>query len=202
MTKVAFDLVDSESRDRYKLLSGLVVPRPIGWIGTRRADGTNNLAPFSFFNVVSSDPPVVMFSAGSHQDRPKDSAALAERSGEFTVNIVSEIVVEAMSVTSGSFGADDDEFAIAGLTAVSGHRVEAPLVAESPANLECQVRQIINIGEAERTRLVLGDVLVIHVDDHVLDGSRVDHDALRAVGRMAGDTYIRTRDRFEIKRPV
>jgi flavin reductase (DIM6/NTAB) family NADH-FMN oxidoreductase RutF len=202
VTKVVFDLVDSESADSYKLLSGLVVPRPIGWIGTRRADGTNNLAPFSFFNVVSSDPPVVLFSAGSHQDRPKDSAALAERSGEFTVNIVSEVVVEAMSVTSGSFSAEVDEFAIAGLTAVTGHRVDAPLVAESPANLECKVRQVINIGENGRTRLVVGDVLVIHVDDHVLDGSRVDNDALRAVGRMAGNTYIRTRDRFEIQRPL
>jgi flavin reductase (DIM6/NTAB) family NADH-FMN oxidoreductase RutF len=200
--KVVFDLVDSETRDSYKLLSGLVVPRPIGWIGTRRADGTNNLAPFSFFNLVSSDPPVVLFSAGSHQDRPKDSAALAERSGEFTVNIVSEVVVEAMSVTSGSFSAEDDEFAIAGLTAVAGHRVDAPLVAESPANLECKVRQVIDIGEKGRTRLVFGDVLVIHVDDHVLDGSRVDNDALRAVGRMAGNTYIRTRDRFEIRRPL
>ena len=202
MTKVVFDLVDSESPDSYKLLSSLVVPRPIGWIGTRRADGTNNLAPFSFFNVVSSDPPVVLFSAGSHQDRPKDSAALAERSGEFTVNIVSEVVVEAMSVTSGSFRAEDDEFAIAGLTAVSGHRVDAPLVAESPANLECRVRQIIDIGENGRSRIVVGDVLTIHVDDHVLDGSRVDNDALRAVGRMAGNTYITTRDRFQIPRPL
>ena len=75
-------------------------------------------------------------------------------------------------------------------------------MAESPANLECKVRQIIVIGENGQTRLVVGDVLVIHVDDHVLDGSRVDNDALRAVGRMAGNTYIRTRDRFEIRRPL
>lgn len=202
MTKVLFDFGATESRDRYKLLSGLVVPRPIGWIGTRRADGTNNLAPFSFFNVVSSNPPVVLFSAGSHTDRPKDSSTLAGLSGEFTVNIVSESVVEAMSVTSGSFSADDDEFAIAGLTAVGGHRVGAPLVAESPANLECKVRQIIDIGESRRTQLVVGDVLAIHVEDEVLDGTRIDNDALRAVGRMAGNTYIRTRDRFEVRRPV
>lgn len=200
MSKVVFNLDQSDSRDGYKLLTGLVVPRPIGWIGTRRADGTNNLAPFSFFNVVSSNPPVVLFSAGSHSDRRKDSPTLAEESGEFTVNIVSEEVVEAMSVTSGSYTATDDEFAIAGLTAVDGVRVDAPLVEESPANLECTVRQVIDLGE--RTRLILGDVVAIHVDDAVLDGTRVNNDALKAVGRMAGSTYIDTRARFDISRPA
>ena len=201
MSKEFFDLSSTESRDSYKLLSGLVVPRPIGWIGTRRPDGSNNLAPFSFFNVVSSAPPVVLFSAGSHPDRPKDSSTFAERTGEFTVNIVSEEVVQAMSVTSGSFTVDDDEFGIAGLTAVTGTLVNAPLVAESPANLECRVSQIIELGEMGRTRLVVGDVVAIHVESRVLDGTRVDNDALRAVGRMAGNTYIDTRSRFEITRP-
>lgn len=199
MTKVVFDLADTETGNSYKLLSGLVVPRPIGWIGTRRDDGTNNLAPFSFFNVVSTNPPVVLFSAGSHRDRRKDSSTLAEERGEFTVNIVSEDVAQAMSVTSGSFTAEDDEFVIAGLTAVDGVRVDAPLVAESPANLECTVRQVIELGE--RTKLVLGDVIVIHVEDGVLDGTRIDNDSLRAVGRMAGTTYIDTRARFELSRP-
>lgn len=197
--KVVFDLVQGVSDDRYKLLTGLIVPRPIGWIGTRRSDGTNNLAPFSFFNVVSSNPPVVFFSAGSHRDRPKDSATLAEESGEFTVNIVSEDVAEAMSITSGSYAAEDDEFDIAGLTAVDGVEVHAPIVEESPANLECKVRQIIEIGE--RNRLVLGDVVAIHVEERVLDGTRIDNDALRAIGRMAGSTYVNTRDRFDIVRP-
>jgi flavin reductase (DIM6/NTAB) family NADH-FMN oxidoreductase RutF len=200
VSKVVFDLEDAESRDRYKLLSGLIVPRPIGWIGTRRSDGTNNLAPFSFFNVVSTSPPFVLFSAGSHRDRPKDSATLAQESGVFTVNIVSEDVVEAMSATSGSYSAEDDEFAIAGLTPIRGTKVDAPLVAESPANLECRVERVIEIGAAGSTRLVLGEVLAIHVENSVLDGTRVDHDALRAVGRMAGDTYVGTRVRFEVDR--
>jgi flavin reductase (DIM6/NTAB) family NADH-FMN oxidoreductase RutF len=199
VSKVVFDLSRAESRDRYKLLTGLVVPRPIGWIGTRRSDGTNNLAPFSFFNVVSSNPPVVLFSAGAHSDRPKDSSTLATESGEFTVNIVSEDVVEAMSVTSGSFTAEDDEFAIAGLTARDGVVVDAPLVDESPANLECKVREVVALSD--RTQLILGDVVVIHVSPEVLDGTRIDNDALRAVGRMAGASYIDTRARFEVARP-
>lgn len=199
MTKVLFEMTESESIDRYKLISGLVVPRPIGWIGTRRPDGSNNLAPFSFFNVVSSNPPVVVFSGGRHADRPKDSVALAEATGEFTVNIVSEDVAEAMSITAGTFGPDDDEFAIAGLTAVPATLIDAPLVAESPANLECRVRQIVDLGET--SRLVVGDVVAIHVEENVLDGTRIDHDALRAVGRMAGSSYVDTRARFELPRP-
>lgn len=199
MSKQVFDLTASETSDGYKLLTGLVVPRPIGWIGTRRPDGTNNLAPFSFFNVVSSRPPVVLFSAGAHADRPKDSPTLAEQSGAFTVNIVSEDTVQAMAVTSGTFTSADDEFEIAGLTAITGSFVDAPLVAESRANLECTVREVMPIGE--RTRVVFGDVVAIHVQDDVLDGSRVDNDMLQAVGRMAGQTYIDTRARFEVSRP-
>lgn len=199
--KTTFDLSAHDSRDRYKLLSGLIVPRPIGWIGTTREDGTYNLAPFSFFNVVSSNPPTVLFSAGQHPDRPKDSVAFAEASGEFTVNIVSEEVAQAMSVTSGRFTSDDDEFAIAGLTPISGVKVSAPMVAESPANLECEVSQIIDIGPDASTRIVFGNVVALHVRDDVLDGTRIDPDALKAVGRMAGSSYTRTADRFELSRP-
>lgn len=201
MDKKVFDLGTAETRDAYKLLSGLVVPRPIGWIGTRREDGNHNLAPFSFFNVVSSDPPTVLFSGGRHPDRPKDSVAFAEMTGEFTVNIVSEDVAEAMSVTSGSFTADDDEFSIAGLTAVEGTKVKAPLVAESPANLECVVVDIHDLGSEGSTSLVIGRVLAIHVREDVLDGTRIDNDVLRAIGRMAGNSYINTRARFELNRP-
>jgi flavin reductase (DIM6/NTAB) family NADH-FMN oxidoreductase RutF len=201
LKKATFDLESGETRDTYKLLSGLVVPRPIGWIGTRRDNGTFNLAPFSFFNVVSVSPPTVLFSGGRHPDRPKDSVTFAEKTGEFTVNIVSETVAAAMNVTSGSFTADDDEFAIAGLTAAVGAKVRAPLVAESPANLECKVVDILNLGAEGRTRVVIGEVLAIHVREDVLDGSRIDNDVLQAIGRMAGDTYINTRDRFDLERP-
>ncbi len=199
MTKTVFDFTGESNRDHYRLLTGLVVPRPIGWIGTRRRDGTNNLAPFSFFNVVSVDPPVVLFCAGHHSDRPKDTATLAVEAGAFSVNIVSEDVAEAMVLTSGSYSAEDDEFAIAGLTVTEGNQLDVPLVAESPANLECSVRQVIEIGD--HSRLIIGDVVAAHVEESVLDGSRVDSDALRAVGRMAGTTYIDTRARFEISRP-
>ena len=201
MNKTILEVDGMETQDKYKLLSGLVVPRPIGWIGTRRDDNSYNLAPFSFFNAVSTDPPTVLFSGGRHPDRPKDSVAFAERTGEFTVNIVSEDVASAMNVTSGSFTAEDDEFAIAGLTAVLGTRVDAPMVSESPANLECTVVDILDIGRDGKTRVVVGEVLAFHIREDVLDGTRVDNDVLQAIGRMAGNTYINTRDRFDLTRP-
>lgn len=201
MSKQFFDLGDTESRDRYKLLSGLIVPRPIGWIGTRRRNGSYNLAPFSFFNVVATAPPTVVFSGGRHRDRPKDSVTLAEESGEFTVNIVSEDVAQAMSMTAGAFGPDDDEFEIVGLTPVIGSIVDAPMVAESPANLECRVLEVFDIGEGASS-LVIGRVVAIHVDESILDGTRIDNARLRAVGRMAGNTYVSTDHMFEMPRPV
>lgn len=178
----------------------MVVPRPIGWIGTTRENGTFNLAPFSFFNLISSNPPTVLFSAGRHPDRPKDSVAFAEETGVFTVNIVSVELVQSMSVTSGRFGPDDDEFHLAGLTPVRGTKVNAPLVAEAPANLECVVTRIVDLGEG-RTRVVFGEVVAIHVREDALDGTRIRPDVIDAVGRMAGSAYITSRDLFEINRP-
>lgn len=200
-SKQVFVLDGASEVDRYKLLSGLVVPRPIGWIGTVRADGTFNLAPFSFFNLVAVDPPTVIFSGGSHPDRPKDSVALAEEAGEFTVNIVSEEVAEAMNLTSQGFPAEVDEFAMTGLTPTAGAVVRAPLVAESPANLECRFTRRVDIGGQGGSRVVFGEVVAIHIRPEILDGTRVDPEVLRAVGRMAGTSYTTTRDRFEMPRP-
>ena len=143
----------------------------------------------------------MIFSGGRHTDRPKDTVSLAEATGVFTVNIVSEEVAPAMNITSGTYDADADEFVIAGLTPMRGEVVDAPMVAESPANLECRVVEIVDIGEEGRTRLVIGEVVALHVSGEVLDGTRIDNDALQAVGRMAGNTYIHTRDRFDMERP-
>jgi flavin reductase (DIM6/NTAB) family NADH-FMN oxidoreductase RutF len=202
LSKAVFDLTGPDSNDGYKLLTGIVIPRPIGWIGTTRTDGTFNLAPFSFFNVVSTFPPIVMFSAGRHRDRPKDSSTLAEESGEFTVNIVSFELAPAMNVTSGTFDAADDEFAISGLTPVAGTLVKAPLVAESPANLECRVVDVVGVGADGGSRIVFGEVVVLHVREDALDGTRVDPGVIDAVGRLSGSSYSTTRDRFDLSRPI
>jgi flavin reductase (DIM6/NTAB) family NADH-FMN oxidoreductase RutF len=195
---VTSELVGMES---YKLLSGLVVPRPIGWIGTLSADGVPNVAPYSFFNAVCGDPPMVMFSAGA--SARKDSADNARATDEFTVNVVTAEVAEAMNATSASLDADVDEFAHAGLTAVPGRLVKAPRVAEAKAQLECSVTDVLHVGRAEGgNTIVFGEVVCFHVAEDLLDGTRVDQAALRAVGRHAGNWYSHATDLFELVRPA
>jgi len=196
MDFTTFTLADLEPIDRYKLLTGLVVPRPIGWIGSLAGDGTPNVAPYSFFNVVSANPPTVIFSAGRRKGALKDTAANVRSTGEFTVNIVTEETAAAMNRTAGEFAPDVDEFSVVGLTSVPGTRVDAPRVGEAAASLECRVAHVVELGNPLGNTVFFGDVLCIHVRSDVIDGTRVDPVALRAVGRMAGAGYVTTADAF------
>jgi flavin reductase (DIM6/NTAB) family NADH-FMN oxidoreductase RutF len=198
--KTTFVAADLDEVTRYRLLIGLVVPRPIGWIGTLGPDGVPNLAPYSFFNVVAGTPPTVLFAPGLTVRR-KDSLVNAEATGEFSVNVVTEEVSEAMNLTSGDYPPEVDEFALAGLTAVPGEATAAPMVAESKVNLECRVTQIVDVGDPPGAAVVFGEVLRLHVLTDVLDGTRVDHARLLAVGRLAGEGYCTTRDVFWMPRP-
>lgn len=167
----------------YKLLSAMVVPRPIAWVGTRSREGVANLAPFSFFNVVSNDPPTVMISITSHPDREKDTLRNLRDSGEFTVSHVSRPQFEAMASSSDVVGADVDEFARAGLTAAPADVVAAPAVAGAPWVLECVVDRELEVGSYA---MVLGRVVRLHLRDDVLDERmRVDLLALRSIGRLS-----------------
>ncbi len=200
--KTAFDTAALDPVDRYKLMTGLIVPRPIGWVGSIAADGRRNLAPYSFFNMVAGVPPTVIFAPGRTQ-RVKDTLANVAATGEFTLNMVTQELAEAMNLTSGEYGSEVDEFEVAQLTPISGDVVAAPMVAEAKANLECRVTQIVDVGEPPTASVVFGEVLRIHVRTDLLDGTRVDHRELRAVGRMAGDGYATTAGGlFQMKRPV
>lgn len=194
MTKTIFNTAELEGLDRYKLLTGLIIPRPIGWVGTVDADGRRNLAPFSYFNTVAATPPTVIFSTGLPEGRMKDSLANVMATGEFTLSIVDEQLVDAMHRTSADFPAEVDEFDEVGLTAIDGLAVAAPMVAEAKANLECRVTQIVDLGDPVTASVVFGEVLRIHVASGVLDGTRIDHHELAAVGRIAGTTYVTTAD--------
>jgi flavin reductase (DIM6/NTAB) family NADH-FMN oxidoreductase RutF len=192
-----------EGVDRYKLLTGLVVPRPIGWIGTLGPDGRQNLAPFSFFNVVAGTPPTVLFSPGRRAGTAKDTLANALASREFTVSIVDESLAEAMNLTSGEYPPDIDEFAIANLSARPGDVVTAPLVAEAPASLECRVTHVVELADPPTNTVIFGEVVRIHVRSDLLDGTRIDPVGLKAIGRMAGSSYTRMADGyFEMDRPT
>lgn len=200
--KTAFIPADLGQVDRYKLLIGLVVPRPIGWIGTRGEDGSRNLAPYSFFNVVAGSPPTVLFSPGRRRGVAKDTLRNVLATREFTVSVVDEDLAAAMNLTSGEYPAEVDEFQVADLAWVPGEVVGAPLVVAAPANLECTVTQTVDIGDPPHNTVVFGQVERIHVRSDLLDGTRVDPDGLRAVGRMAGSGYCRTVEGyFEMDRP-
>lgn len=196
--KRAFRLADLTPTDRYKLMSGLIVPRPIGWVGSRSAEGVANLAPFSFFNMVAGTPPTVLFVPGTTV-RIKDTLTNVRATGEFTLSVVTDEVAEAMNATSASFPPAIDEFEAAELTAVRGESVAAPMVQEAVANFECVVMDIYEVADA--AAVVFGSVLTAHVSERVLDGTRIDFAELRAIGRLAGPWYTRTHKLFDMERP-
>lgn len=186
----------------YKLLIGAVVPRPIGFISTLSATGQYNLAPFSFFNAICGDPPVVAFST-TFRVPPKDTLVNVQATGEFVVNIVSEEIAEQMNLCAGEYPFGVDEFKISGLTPVPSDLVRPPRVLESHVNMECKLMQIIEVSARPwGGTLVLGEVIRFHVDDAIVEDFRIDPDKLRAIGRMGGNTYARTRDRLEMIRPA
>lgn len=195
---------EASPKDLYKLMIGMVVPRPIAWVSTVGEDGTFNLAPYSFFNAVSGDPPVVCFAPSRKPvgDNKKDTLRNVESSGVFVVNIVSEPLVDAMNRSAAEVGPEVDEFALAGVTPEPATLIEAPMVREAPAKMECRLRQIIPLGDRPTSGiLVLGDVVCFHFAEGLVDQFRVDPDLLQAVGRMGGASYCDTRHRFEVARP-
>ena len=183
--------------------NAIVTPRPIGWISTRDADGVRNLAPYSFFNAVAYVPPQVMFaSTGTKpdQDGTKDSVANIRATGEFCVNIVSEALKDAMNASSTMLPAESDEFEAAGLTAVPCETIGCDRVAESPANLECRLTQIVKL-EGKSNFVVFGEVTGIHMRDDCLKNGRFDITTYRPLSRLGYRDYTVIRDLFELARP-
>lgn len=202
MARTTFLVDDLNPTERYKLTTGLIIPRPIGWIGSRSSDGVNNLAPYSFFNAVASNPPVLIFSTGVIDNQVKDSLANIRESGVFTANLVDHELSVAMNKTAENLSPEIDEFAIAGLTAKLFGSVDAPGVIEAKAVLECRAIREVLLGE-EPTRHVVtfGEVIAFHIDEKVLDGTKVNAQELDALGRLSGSDYATTRDHFNLDRP-
>lgn len=195
-------------QDIYKLLVGAVVPRPIAFVSSMDADGIRNLAPFSFFTVASANPPIVCFcpmmraSTGTGLRPTKDTLRNIIATREFVVNIVSEEFATQMNACSAELPPQVDEFLVSGLTPIASELVHPPRVAESHVQMECRLQQVIHVStEPLGGSLVLGEVLRFHLRESLLDNFRIDPDKLRAIGRMAGSTYTRTCDRFDMERP-
>ena len=204
-------IIDPKTFDRFNLiLTGVVVPRPIAFVSTISTDGVVNLAPYSFFNAVAYNPPTVVFSssrkAAGWQDKRKDTLTNIEETGEFVVNVVVDPIAAAMNATAAEYPSDVSEFVVAGLTEAPSEMVKAPRVAESPVNMECRLVQVVNIGEQPHQHgLVIGEILRMHLRDDVLyegpNGYRVNHQALQPTGRLAGNSYCRTDEVYELIRP-
>lgn len=189
-----FDPADLSPDATYHLLSALVVPRPIAWVGSIGRDGVANLAPHSFFNVVSNDPPIVHFTSSG----TKDTLTNIRAHPEFTVSLVTSDLLAAMNTTAVAAPPGEDEFALAGLEPAESVTVAPPRVAASPAALECTVRTVLSMGSGH---MVFGDVTHLHVDDAVWRDGRVDHEVLAPVGRLSGSRYAMPGTIRELERP-
>ncbi len=191
-----FDFAKLSAKDRYKLLIGAIVPRPIAWVSTLSASGAVNLAPFSAFNYMGNDPAIIAFSPGAG----KDTFLNIQRELEFVVNLVPVSLMAAMNLTATDFPPEVSELEQAGLTSAPSLQIRTPRVAESPVSLECRVHTILEIGQ---NRVVIGEVVEFHISDEFIDAGKLYvHSAkLDLLARMGGaDAYATTRDPLELPR--
>lgn len=181
----------------------IVSPRPIGWISTRGADGSDNLAPYSFFNAVADTPPQVIFaSTGTKEDRgdTKDSVGNIRETGVFCVNIVSASLTDAMNTSSGPWPREDDEFTRANLARATCETIDCPRVATAPASLECELIEIITLRGASNF-LVLGEVTGVHLQDELIQDGRFDVTRYQPLARLGYRDYAIVENVFELARP-
>lgn len=183
--------------DNYKLLTNLVVPRPIAWVSTVDDAGVVNLAPFSFFNAVSGEPLYLVVSIGTNDVGMKDTAKNILASKEFVVNLVTEELFDAMNVSAADFPFGESELVATGLHASPSAKVKPPRVAECQAAMECKLHDTVKLGN---NTLVIGEVVMFHVDDHLV-GERMHINGFAPIGRLGSPSmYCRTADRFDVPR--
>lgn len=195
-----YDFAALAPMDRYKLLSGCIVPRPIALVSTHDGKGRNNAAPYSFFNVMSHEPPIIVLGIEQRrQDTPKDTVGNIRLTNDFVVNLVDMKIAEAMNVCAIDFDNGFDEFAAAGLTPAPCSKIGAPRIAEAPVAMECTLLDELRYRNGRS--IVVGEVVAFHVRDGIVDERfRVDTLGLDLVGRLAGGGYCRLTDPFSIAR--
>jgi flavin reductase (DIM6/NTAB) family NADH-FMN oxidoreductase RutF len=200
---VSFDFAELSARDKYKLMIGTVVPRPIALVTTIDPKGRVNAAPFSFFNCLSADPPILALGVENHPDmRFKDTGLNIRLTEVFTVNIVSRAIAEAMHLCAVPFPPEHDELQAAGLTAMLGRKVASPWIKEAPAAFECRRYVTLELGKSRQ--IIMGEILFAHYHSEVIDAQRmrVDPARLDAIARLGGNTCSTIRDRFEMMTPT
>ena len=196
------ELHDIPERDRYKLMIGAVVPRPIAWVSTMDDEGNLNVAPFSFFNAVCSDPMTLMFSVGN-TDNPagKDTVRNIMAIGEFVINFTNEATAAAMNLTATPLPPGQSEFEWAGLTATPSKTIRVPRVTEAPIAFECRLQQLLKIGHGPGgASVVFAEVKGVYVRDDLYHEGRILLEPYQPIGRLGGDSYNRVNDTFEMAR--
>ncbi|MBD2870241.1 flavin reductase family protein [Paenibacillus arenilitoris] len=205
MGVLSIDPASQSAQDNYKLLIGGIIPRPIAFVTTLSGEGVWNAAPFSFFNIVTANPPMVSVSV---QRKPggvqKDTARNAADAGEFVVHIADERYIEAINVTAASLPPEKSEAELAGLTAVPSENIRVPGVAEAKIRMECVLERSLPLGgtdESPACDLLIGRVVRFHVDESLYENGRIDAAALKPVSRLAGSDYAKLGERFSLERP-
>ncbi len=192
-------------RDAYAWIVAAITPRPIAWVSTVSAEGKTNLAPFSFFQGVCANPPTLLFiGANDRTGRKKDSVINVEAVPEFVVNLVPYALAEPMNLTAATLAHGDSEFEKFNIATAPSLHVKPPRVAASPVAFECKLDRIVRFGEGPLgSNVVFGRILCAHIADAVLDGAgHIDPAKLDTIGRMGGELYARTTERFALKRPT
>lgn len=198
------DFTTLSPRDAYNWMADAITPRPIAWVSTLSADGKANLAPFSFFNGITGNPPTLMFSAVANRGGvKKDTVRNIEATGEFVVNLVPHALTEQMNACAALLPYGESEFDAFGIAATAAARVRPPRVTEAPVAFECTLHTIVPVGEGPgAASVVFGRIVAAYVSDAVLDaGGRINPALLDTVGRLGGENYVTTRDVFTLKRP-
>ena len=203
--RLVFSASELSQKEIYKLLIGTILPRPIAFVSTLSLDGKPNLAPYSFFNGVCSKPPTLLFCPMQRgvDGLKKDTLRNIEETKQFVVNVVTETIAEAMNITAGDYAPEISEFEMAKLTPVASEKILPPRVLESPINMECELNQIIYVGDGEvgSGSIVIGTVVCFHIHPKLYENGRIDTSILKPVGRLAGASYCKITESFEIQRP-
>lgn len=200
------DPTQQSYRENHKIMIGSILPRPIAFVSTRSREGILNLAPFSYFNGVCSDPPTIMFAPARrpYDGKTKDTLNNIRTTGQFVVNIVSEDFAPQMVACATDYEPEVDEFQVSGLTPASSVKVKPPRVAEAKISFECRLNQIVEIGSGEAGSgfVVLGTIVLFHLDEEVYQDGRINLEVLKPLGRLAGNRYARVTDTLEIIRRI
>lgn len=202
---IAIDPSSRSERDNYKIMTGSIIPRPIAWVTTMSPAGIVNAAPFSYFNIVTSNPPMISVSVQRKNGAMKDTARNAEALGEFVVQIADEHNVESVNRTAANLGPDESEAETFGLALAPSDVVRVPGLADAAVRMECSVERIVTLGGTADTPacdLLIGRIVRFHIDERIYDErGHVDAEGLRPVSRLAGNNYAKLGGTFELDRP-